>query len=103
VASHVIEADLGDHREVARHDGLVRPDGLEADVRDVAPNNAAQPSRLPLLGRPFLRRRGRRRATEARHDGVSTLQRLRTADLEDAVLAEGPGEVLEKVAVTAMG
>jgi len=61
VAAHMVEADLGDHREVAGDHGLVRPERLEPDVRDVVSHNATQPAGLTLFGRFLLGRRGRRR------------------------------------------
>ena len=55
------------------------------------------------LRRLLLRLRGGGRSTEARHDGVAALERLGPADLEHAVLAEGPGEVLQEIAVATVG
>ena len=51
VPAHVVQADLGEHGEVARHRGLGRGDGLEADVGDVVADDPPGRTRLLFPGR----------------------------------------------------
>ena len=103
VAAHVVQADLGDDGEVAGDDRLVGLHGLEADVGHVVPHDPAWSSGRALLAAVLLRLRRGGPATEARHDGVRDPAAVRSPDLEDAVLAECAGEVLQEVAVATVG
>src|SRR5262245_37627619 len=89
VAAVVVEADLGDNREVADDACLVRMDLGEADVRHIVPHDPLHARRL--RGRV---RCGDRAAEKVDYRGASA-DRLASAQLELAVFAEALSELIE--------
>src|ERR1700691_4298843 len=86
VAADVVEADMGDDGEIARHLRVVSSHLVEEHVGDVvsddrldAPADGDGPSHAPEEG----------------DDLGSAAQRLEAADLQNAVRAEGVAEVVE--------
>src|SRR5580692_776460 len=102
VAAHVVEPDLGEDGEVAGDRCLRRRYGLESDVGDVVAHDPPRPVVVHGAGSlAHPRRLGR--PAEAIHDGRPALQRRGAADLEDAVFAEGTGELLEQIPIAGVG
>ena len=101
VPAHVVRADLGEDREVARDRGFGRSHALEADVGHVVADHLPGRTRLLFPG-GLARLLGCTATAEAFHDRRATLDRLAAAYLEDTVHTERSRELLEQVPVARM-
>jgi hypothetical protein len=91
VAADVVEADMGHDSEVTRHLRLVSSQLAEEHIGDVVPDDRLDVSADGDVAGD---------AAEECQDLGSAAQRFKAADLQNAVRAEGVGEIVEPPGVT---